>query len=61
MFEWLFGKKEETRSVSDTGYTAQVMSMREAWINGQTGLGELTATVQGAVSLWENSLGGVCI
>ncbi|WP_300436990.1 phage portal protein [uncultured Mameliella sp.] len=58
MFDWFKRKSEpeETRSVSAAGYTAQVMSAREAYISGQSGLGELTATVQGAVSLWENAL-----
>ncbi|QDY69322.1 phage portal protein [Qingshengfaniella alkalisoli] len=47
---------EETRSISAGGFTAQVMGAREAYISGQSGLGELTATVQSAVSLWENAL-----
>ncbi|MFN4158611.1 MAG: phage portal protein [Gemmobacter sp.] len=42
----------ETRS-SGTGYTAQIMAARESWISGVSGLGELTATVQSCVSLWE--------
>lgn len=46
---------EETRA-SGTGYTAQILAAREAWISGQSGLGGLTATVQAAVSLWEGAL-----
>jgi phage portal protein BeeE len=38
---------------SGAGYTAAVMAAREAWISGSSGLGELTATVQACVSLWE--------
>lgn len=45
----------ETRA-SGTGYTAALMAAREAWIAGGSGLAELTATVQGAVSLWEAGL-----
>lgn len=45
----------ETRS-AQPGYTAALMAAREAWIAGGSGLGELTATVQGAVSLWESGL-----
>ncbi|QFG37552.1 phage portal protein BeeE [Paracoccus pantotrophus] len=45
----------ETRSVQD-GFTGQVMALRENWIAGQTGLADLTATVQAAVGLWEGAL-----
>lgn len=55
MFGW-FKKKEpvETRS-SGTGYTGQIIQAREAYFAGSSGLAELTATVQGCVSLWENA------
>ena len=57
MFNWLRKRiaPRETRS-SGTGYTAQVMEAREAFITGRSGLAELTATVQGCVSLWEGGL-----
>lgn len=45
----------ETRS-SGTGYTAQLIGARQAYISGVSGIGELTATVQGCVSLWEGGL-----
>lgn len=45
----------ETRA-SGTGYTAALMAAREAWISGGSDLAELTASVQGAVSLWEAGL-----
>jgi hypothetical protein len=52
----LFRRKSETRA-SGTGYTAAVMEARESYIAGRRGVGELTATVQGCVSLWEGGLG----
>ena len=45
----------EKRSAG-TGYTAEVMRMRESFIAGRTGLGDLTGTVSSCVSLWQNSL-----
>jgi len=55
---WPFRKKEskiETRA-SGTGYTAQIMDARAAFIAGTDGLAELTGTVQGCVGLWEGGL-----
>ncbi len=46
---------EETRS-SSAGYTAQILAARESYITGRSGVSELTATVQGAVSLWEGAM-----
>ncbi len=54
----LFRRKPEaveTRS-SSTGYTAQLIGARQAYISGVSGIGELTATVQTCVSLWEGAL-----
>lgn len=45
----------ETRAVQP-GYTAALMAAREAWLSGASGLAELTAAVQGSVSLWEAGL-----
>ena len=45
----------ETRS-SGSGYTAQVIMARDSFISGRAGMAELTATVQGSVSLWEGAL-----
>ena len=50
-FPW---QKRETRSTA-SGFTAEVMQMREAYISGRTGLAELTATAQSCMSLWENA------
>jgi len=55
---WPFKRKSqtETRSASGTGYTAQIMAARESYISGGSGVGELTATVQSCVTLWESGL-----
>lgn len=50
------GGAPETRSAAGTGYTAQIMAAREAYVSGRLGLGDLTATVQTCVSLWESGL-----
>lgn len=47
--------KTETRSVSNSGFTAQIMGARQAYISGVSGVGELTATVQSCISLWEGA------
>lgn len=55
---WPFKRKQpetETRS-SGGGYTAEIMAARESYIAGRNGIAELTATVQGAVTLWEGGL-----
>ncbi|WP_319798779.1 phage portal protein [Nitrobacter sp.] len=43
----------EKRSAG-SGFTAEVMRFREAYISGRTGLGELTGTVSSCVGLWQN-------
>jgi hypothetical protein len=55
---WPFTRKAETieKRASATGYTAQIMQARAAYITGTDGLAELTGTVQGCVSLWEGGL-----
>lgn len=54
MFSWIVNKLRpvETRS-SGSGYTAQVMAARDSYVSGRRGVAELTAAVQGCVSLWE--------
>lgn len=47
-------KPVETRSA--TGFTAAIMGARESYITGASAVGELTATVQSAVTLWESGL-----
>ncbi|MDC8755845.1 hypothetical protein OIK40_14445 [Erythrobacter sp. sf7] len=54
---WPFRKtKALEQRASGTGYTAQIMAAREAYVAGRLGLGELTGTVQTCVSLWESGL-----
>lgn len=55
---WPFKRKaaQETRS-SGSGFTAEIMAAREAYVSGRRGIAELTATAQGAVTLWEGGLG----
>jgi hypothetical protein len=60
MFGWLMRRtapEVETRSTGP-GYTAQLMALRQSYIGGANGVAELTAVVQGSVSLWE---GGLCL
>lgn len=40
---------------SGSGYTAALMAAREGWISGHASAAELTATVQGCISLWEGA------
>jgi hypothetical protein len=37
-----------------SGFTAELIQAREAFISGRRGIAELTATAQSAISLWEN-------
>lgn len=51
----LFGRTETVeRRSSGTGYSAEIIAARQSYIAGRSGLGELTATVQTAVGLWES-------
>jgi len=54
---WPFSKKQavETRS-SGSGFTGEMIGARAAYITGRVGTAELTATVQGCVSLWAGGL-----
>ena len=54
---WPFRRKDpvETRS-SGSGYTAQIMAARASYISGGSGIGELTATVQSCLTLWEGAM-----
>lgn len=56
---WPFKKRDvgndnipETRS-GGSGYTSEIMAARQSYISGASGIGELTATVQSCISLWE--------
>ncbi len=55
---WPFKQKQapvEQRS-SGGGYTHDLMMHRAAYVAGRTGTGDLTATVQTCVALWESGL-----
>ncbi len=52
----LFRRKPMETRATGSGYTALVMASRASFIAGTAGMGELTATVQTAVSLWEAGL-----
>lgn len=48
------GRNMEKRSAG-SGFTAEIMAAREAYISGRRGIAELTATAQGCISLWEGA------
>lgn len=50
---WPFKRQTEKRSAA-SGFTAEIIAAREAYISGRRGIAELTATAQSCVSLWEN-------
>ena len=51
-FRWPWQKVEKRAAAS--GFTAEIMAARESYISGRRGVGELTATAQSCVSLWEH-------
>lgn len=51
-----FKRKTQTETRAQGGFTGQVMALRQDWIAGHSGIGDLTATVQAAVGLWEGAL-----
>lgn len=58
MIKWLKSRlagKTETRAAG-MGFTSEIMAAREAYIAGRSGIGELTATVQSCIGLWESGL-----
>ncbi|MBP6738204.1 MAG: phage portal protein [Rhodobacteraceae bacterium] len=55
MFNWLFKRPGPEKRSSGAGHTAAIMAARESYISGSSGIGELTATVQSCVSLWEGA------
>jgi phage portal protein BeeE len=60
---WPWQKKQESpaepvlenRAVG-SGFTAEIIAARESYISGRRGIGELTATAQSCVSLWEGAM-----
>ena len=53
---WPFKRDKTEKRAAASGFTAEIMSARESYIAGRRGIGELTATIQSCVSLWENGL-----
>ncbi|RVD61140.1 phage portal protein [Mesorhizobium sp. M7A.F.Ca.ET.027.03.2.1] len=49
-----FRRPTEKRSAM-SGFTAELMAARESYISGRRGIGELTATAQSCISLWEGA------
>lgn len=57
MLGWLRkAVSRDNRETRSTGFTAEVIAARDAYIAGESGLAELTAAAQGCVSLWEGAL-----
>lgn len=55
---WPWQRKPDLeRRASGSGFTAEIMAAREAYISGRRGIGELTAVVQSCITLWEGALG----
>ncbi|ARN80929.1 phage portal protein [Methylocystis bryophila] len=55
MLDWFKRKIGlERRSYTSAGFTAEIVAARSQYLSGKSGLGELTATAQSCVSLWEN-------
>ena len=55
---WPFKRKStetETRA-SGSGFTADIMAAREAYVSGRRGIAELTGTAQAAALLWESGI-----
>ena len=48
------GKRLMLKRSAASGFTAEIIQAREAYISGRSELAELTATAQSCVSLWEN-------
>jgi len=50
-WRWPWQRTEKRAAAS--GFTAEIISARESYISGRSGLAELTATAQSCISLWE--------
>lgn len=53
MFNWFRRAPKVEKRSAGSGFTAEIMAAREAYISGRRGIAELTATAQSCVSLWE--------
>lgn len=54
VFDWFKRAQPIEKRSALSGFTAEIISSREAYISGRRGIAELTATAQTCVSLWEN-------
>ena len=57
MFGWLKALRRERieKRSAASGFTAEIIAAREAYVSGRRGIAELTATAQSCVSLWEGA------
>lgn len=54
---WPFRRPQKIeRRAAGSGFTAEIIAAREAYVSGRRGIAELTATAQSCVSLWEHGL-----
>lgn len=56
MMRWPWQKQKLEKRASASGFTAEIIAARESFISGRRGIGELTATAQSCISLWESGL-----
>lgn len=50
---WPFKRQSVEKRSAASGFTAEIIAAREAYISGRRGIAELTATAQSCVWLWE--------
>jgi len=55
MWNFLRRKAQPAPERRAAGFTSALIAARENWITGAHGVAELTATVQGCVTLWESA------
>jgi hypothetical protein len=54
MFNWFRRADKTEKRSAGSGFTAEIIAAREAYVSGRRGIAELTATAQSCISLWEN-------
>ena len=54
MLNWLKRAIGFEKRSAMSGFTAEIIAAREAYISGRRGIAELTASAQSCISLWEN-------
>jgi hypothetical protein len=54
VFNWFKRADRTEKRSAGSGFTAEIIQAREAYISGRRGIAELTATAQSCISLWEN-------